>query len=269
MRFDRPGRASEASAKAFFLSGILFLVGYSVALLTLEASTTQETVRPFFSDIGEDEPFFAVNTTLSVSLLGGAALLMLFAALCASDDRCPRQRDFLLSQAALFGFLAADDRFQLHERIGWRLGISDHYVLFVWGVFAVIAVLVLRPPSPPLRLVVLYAAGVGFFAMMFAIDAFAPPAVALRLSVEDLCKTWGAAMFFAFGWNAASYHLRGAAQSERPLASSKFAYAYPGRRNEEFQPTMGLAVASRPCASASPSRSSATPRSIRPPSQTA
>jgi hypothetical protein len=214
MAHDQPDRTFGTFGTALTLCGLLVLAAYSLALLVLEATTSQATVRPYFSDIGEDQPLFAVNTTISASLLAGAALLMLFAALSTSSHGSRREGRFLLSQAALFGFLAADDRFQLHERIGWRLGIPDHYVLFVWALLAALALAALHPPSPPRRAVALYMAGASLFAAMFVIDAFAPAEAALRLSIEDLCKVWGAAMFFAFGWIAARHHLRGTGQAE-------------------------------------------------------
>ena len=188
------------------------LMLYSAWLLGLELSASQAQVRPYFSDLGGDEPLFGVNTTLSASLLGGAALLMAFAAL--SHARPGRM--FLCSQAGLFALLAADDRFQLHERIGWRLGVSDHYVLLTWAVaeLAFLAVLY-RPTLVSRRAAALFMAGTALFGIMFVIDAFVPAAAPMRLSAEDLAKAWGAAMFFGFGWEMARHHLAAPAPPEK------------------------------------------------------
>ncbi|MEL6713585.1 MAG: hypothetical protein AAFP86_07420 [Planctomycetota bacterium] len=53
---------------------------YTVALLWIEFATSQAHVRHYFSDVETSRPFFAINTTLSVSLLWGTALAFAFAA---------------------------------------------------------------------------------------------------------------------------------------------------------------------------------------------
>ena len=185
---------------------IALLGTYSVWLIDLERRTSQSQVRPYFADIEGNSVFFAINTTISASLLGGAALLMLFAALVG--PRGHRGARFLLSQAAMFGFMAADDRFQLHERIGWRLGVSDHYVLLGWCFAeALLLAAFFRPFLLSRRATILFCLAAGLFALMFAIDAFAPGGAPLRLSLEDISKTWATAMLFGFGWEAARFHL--------------------------------------------------------------
>lgn len=180
---------------------------YSVVLAGLELRTSQDHVRPYFSDIEGDVMFHAVNTTLSVALLGGAALLLLFAGF-SRRGAGEGARAFLLGQAAMFGLLAFDDRFQLHERLGYRLGIGDHYVMLVWAA-AELGLLLLfwRPRHVTRRMTALFGAGAGLFAVMLGFDALVPHDMVLRLSIEDLAKTWGAAMFFAFAWEAARLHL--------------------------------------------------------------
>ncbi|MGQ0589478.1 MAG: hypothetical protein ACT4N8_08095 [Sphingosinicella sp.] len=183
------------------------LAVYSMWLIGLEMGGSQAQVRPYFSDIEGAVTLFAVNTTLSVALLAGTALLLMFAATADAPKRHGSRR-FLVSLAALFALLAADDRFQVHERLGWRLGIPDHYVLVAWGL-AGLALLAAycRPVLVSPRAAVLFAAGAALFGASFAIDAFAASDAWLRLSLEDLAKSWGAAMFFAFGWESARFHL--------------------------------------------------------------
>lgn len=188
--------------------GFALLAAYSLCLVGREMSSSQAQVRPYFSDIGSETALFGVNTTLSVALLGGAALLLLFAA-TAGDRQRDSSRLFLLSQAALFAFLAADDRFQLHERIAWRLGVGDHYVTLAWAIAELGLLAALwRPTLLPLHVTFLFLAGGAMFVVSFLVDALAGADTWLRLSVEDLAKTWGAAMFFNFGWETARFHLR-------------------------------------------------------------
>lgn len=194
---------------------VVILAAYSAVLMGLEFRTSQETVRPYFTDIEGDVLFYAVNTTLSSFLLAGAAMFLAFAALGAREAR-GRQQAFFLSQALMFALLASDDRFLLHERIGYRLGVEDHFVMATWAA-AEIALLALfcRPAYVTARMARLFAAGAGFFVIMFAIDAFVDADLPMRLSAEDLAKTWGAAMFFAFAWCAALSRVEPA----RPAAS--------------------------------------------------
>lgn len=192
-------------AGPFFLGS---LAVYSAWLIGLEMRTSQAEVRPYFADIEGEVPLFAVNTTLSASLLAGAALLMLFAAVAGGQASRGHHRAFLLSQSGIFGLLAADDRFQLHERIGWRLEIGDHYVLLTWGLAEAAALAAFcRPAFLNPRAAALFVAGGALFALMLALDALAPADARLRLSAEDLAKTWAAAMFFGFGWETARHRL--------------------------------------------------------------
>ncbi len=182
---------------------VVILAAYSAMLMGIEFRTSQETVRPYFTDIEGDVLFYAVNTTLSSFLLAGTALLLVFAASVVRESE-GKQQAFFLSQAMMFAFLAFDDRFLLHERIGYRLGVEDHFVMAVWAA-AEIALLALfcRPAYVTAQMARLFGAGAGFFVVMFAIDAFIEADLPLRLSVEDLAKTWGGAMFLAFAWCAA------------------------------------------------------------------
>ncbi len=186
------------------------LIAYSVMLLLVEFYTSQDFVRQFFTDISGDVPFYAINTTMSVFLLWSTALLMVFSAATLKD--VPEARDvrrFFISQAAVFGFMGFDDRFQFHEVVADRIGIGDHFVILV--VVAIeIALLAMfgRPRHFTCRTAAMFFAGGALFAVMLAIDALAPHMMVLRLSLEDLAKTWSAALFFAFAWETCTNQYR-------------------------------------------------------------
>jgi hypothetical protein len=204
------------------------LAVYSVLLLWTEWRTSQDHVRQYFSDIEGEVLFHAVNTSLSASLLAGAGLLLAFAALAQRRGGAKAGRPFLLTQAAMFGLFAFDDRFQLHERLGYRLGVPDHYVMLVWAVAELILLgLYCRPEHVTRRMVILFVAGTAWFAVMLFIDAVVPHDLVLRLSAEDLAKAWGAAMFFWFGWEAARFHLLGEGGPIRLQPSAEDQHAAP------------------------------------------
>lgn len=189
------------------------LIIYSIALIAVELGSSQAAVRPYFADIEGSVPFFAVNTSLSASLLAGAALLLLFAYGNLHGAKL-RVRAFLLAQSALFGLLAMDDRFQLHEIISYRLGLEgDHYVMLSWGLMELALLLSFFRIGDTSRGAMAMFAGAGLFAgIMLIFDIFVPSAMPLRLSIEDLAKTWGAAMFLGFSWQTAGFHLRSEAR---------------------------------------------------------
>jgi hypothetical protein len=165
-------------------------------------------VRPFFSDIEDVSPLFGINTSLSSFLLAACALVLLFGASVTASPELRAHRRFALSQAAVFGFLAADDRFQVHERIAWWIGLPDHFVMLAWASVEVACLaLFLRPGVASRSAMKYFAVGVGLFGVMFLIDAAMPGPAFLRLSFEDLTKSWAAAMFLGFGWSTAAHHL--------------------------------------------------------------
>jgi hypothetical protein len=177
---------------------VIALLGvYTLTILAIEAQSSQDVVRYYLSDVSETEPLFAINTTLSVTLLWAAALLFAVAA------RLPRTESsgWLWSQAAIFLYLGIDDRFLLHETLSRLFRIGDHYFLlsvallevgllvYGWrrGLLSAAAARCLMQASM-------------LFAGMWVIDAFAPHDLRLRLSVEDLCKTWSCYFFARFAW---------------------------------------------------------------------
>lgn len=185
---------------------VLFLacLVYCALLLRLEWTTDQDQVRPYFTDIARtDARFYAINTTLSVSLLWGASLL--FAVGFASAGNLPwtsRTRLFDLSQVLAFAVLGFDDRFGFHEWAAYHLGIDDHFILILIALAELGCLLFLGGAgvwnhASKWNLV----PGSAFFLLMLFIDAFGGEHAPLRLSSEDLAKFWGTLFFFLFAWD--------------------------------------------------------------------
>ncbi|WP_144243856.1 hypothetical protein [Sphingopyxis sp. MWB1] len=108
----------------------------------------------------------------------------------------------------MLSFLAFDDRFQLHEALAYRIGIGDHFIMAAWALIEAGLILALaRRIDIPLRAALLAAAGVMFFGVMMIFDAVVPHDMLLRLSIEDLAKSWAAALFLTGSWCLARYHL--------------------------------------------------------------
>ena len=181
---------------------ISLLALYSVILIGIEANTSQDYVRHFVSDVEGPVPFYAINTTLSVFLLWATALF--FGVCLACDRNDPNRRHarwFFLSQILMFAWLGIDDRFKAHEHIGWHLNIGDHYVLIAAAMVEIALLVFLGRsivfrPAPMLRL----SGAAFFFAVTMFFDAIYPHDAFLRLSLEDVAKTWSALFFCLFAW---------------------------------------------------------------------
>lgn len=190
--------------------GFALLAVYSAVLLGAELLTSQDYVRNFFTDIEGPVPFYAINTTLSVFLLWSTALVMLLAATFLEDvPGAVRIRRFYMSQAPVFALMGFDDRFLVHEKLSFRLNTQDHYVLLVWVAvdLVLLALFFRRRDFTPAQLGVLMAAA-ALFAVMLGVDVLMPERMVLRLSIEDLAKTWSAAFFFCFAWTSGLSHMR-------------------------------------------------------------
>lgn len=171
-------------------------------LIVFEWTQSQEAVRPYFSDIltDIDQPrLFAINTTLSVFLLGATSLCFL----CALSNRTTPFRHllFYFSQASLFAYLCFDDRFKVHELLGVRFNVDDHYVLLFLGGAELLCLWFLGEDfiQKPLVFLSLLVAS-ALFAVMILFDGFMPHDMVLRLSIEDLAKVWSGLAFLVFGW---------------------------------------------------------------------
>ncbi|MFG0332346.1 MAG: hypothetical protein ACF8TS_03195 [Maioricimonas sp. JB049] len=181
---------------------LVVFAAYSAALIITEWLTSQAYVRHFVTDIVGPVPLYAINTSLSVFLLWATALLFTVAAqLPTPQPGFAVPRWWLYSQAAVFTYLGADDRFLIHETVAEMLDIGDHYVLL--GVaMAETLLLAVAFRNGWLKGATLIALGVAsvLFAAMLGVDALAPHDLRLRLSIEDVLKTWGCLMFLRFGW---------------------------------------------------------------------
>ena len=181
---------------------------YSIVLLLIEWQTSQDVVRQFVTDIESDVPFYAINTTLSVFLLWATALI--FGVCLVFVDKVKQRRDYLfnLSQVIMFAYLGFDDRFLIHETIGFGLGRNDAYLILGLGLLEVGLLVVIGNlrQKPVVALRFLFAAAV-FFAMMVVIDAKFPSQMVLRLSLEELTKLWAGICLALFAWEILLYHI--------------------------------------------------------------
>ena len=120
----------------FLLLGI-----YSVILFSLELKNGTEYVRGYFSDIkaGADYPLpftmlYGVNTSLSVVVLLSVALLFL---VCIGArhgvQKHPKQNVFEWFQVVFFIYLAFDERFMVHEKLGSKVPFDDVFFIASLG----------------------------------------------------------------------------------------------------------------------------------------
>lgn len=188
--------------------GILFLIAYSSFILASELLFGQDYVRKYLTDIKGDVIFFGINTTLTTLFLALTAYNFFLCAMsCKKTDKSRKDLlSFFIVQSILFLFLALDERFMVHERIGFLLGFEDAYLLGLIGVFEL--VLLYRSKeiywAGKLKSYALYLGGL-LFGVMLIIDAFGADKGLLRLSFEDLSKTW--AIFFLFIYSFETYRL--------------------------------------------------------------
>ena len=182
---------------------------YSLVLIVIELKKSQDHVRHYFTDIEGPVRLFAINTTLSVFLLWASALI--FCVVLRVIQGIPgqeRERWFCLTQIAVFGYLGADDRFMLHERLSDVVPLHDTLILLIVGMFEAAALALwgdLPRRSGRARLYLVLAAIL--FLVMEAIDAFVPAELTLRLSFEDLTKVWAVFFLFLFSWEILDAHL--------------------------------------------------------------
>lgn len=184
----------------------LLLVGiaaYALTLVGLELSGQRDLVRQICNDVVGPSRAYALNTSLCAGLLGGAALLLLFA---ASVAEAAHDRRYFRLQAAVFAYLALDDRFLLHETLGRVLAIDDALIILTLGVLQLVLLATLarlRSRSAAARSC-LWGAGAAF-AVMVAADFWDERLAAWpRLSIEDGAKAWGAGLLLGYAWELAA-----------------------------------------------------------------
>ena len=182
---------------------VVLLTLYSIAIIAIEYVMGATTARYYLTDISGPVVFYAVNTSLTTMLL---ALVIYNFVLCL--DRSSIRRDrflaggwFIWSQIAIFGFLVLDERFMIHERLGGILGVNDAFILLGLGfieLFLLIKIGDIVWSKNPKSIAIVLA---GFlFGIMIFIDAFLPSELTLRLSLEDLSKTWACFFLFVYSY---------------------------------------------------------------------
>jgi hypothetical protein len=182
---------------------LLLLIAYSIILMFVEVKTSQDFVRNFFTDVQGDIPFYAVNTTLTVFLIWSTSLMFqVNLALLSVKKINTNQVLFYRSQACFFCYLGFDERFLIHERIGYLLGINDALVILGLGIIELAFIAGwgnYQKWSTTTRFYLLKAAIC--FSVMVLMDGIFPQEMVLRLSIEDLAKTWANVFLFLFSWS--------------------------------------------------------------------
>lgn len=174
---------------------------YTLLLMGIEATTSQDYVRNYFADIEGPVFFYAINTTLCATLLWLTALL--FGVCLQLIDKQQQRQDYLFywSQILLFTYLGADDRFAIHEAIGLWIRHNDAYLILGLGLLEIVFLATLGNLSKRPRPVRFYLySGAILFAIMVIIDAKFPSQMFLRLSLEDLSKLWACLCLTLFAW---------------------------------------------------------------------
>lgn len=182
--------------KVFFI-----IVLYSLSLLWIEWQFSQSGVRLYVTDIKGDTFFYAIHTTLNMTLLWATALLFVVSIQCIDKNREKLFFYFAISQIILFTYLGFDDRFLIHELAGQILGVNDAYLLLLIGCAEVVILLILGElgQKPRKALIFLGLASVLFF-IMIVIDAKFPARMPFRLSLEELTKFWASLFLCLFAW---------------------------------------------------------------------
>lgn len=186
----------------------LILAGYSMTLLLVEWQFSYKVAKYFFADIEGPVPFYAVNTTLSVSLLWATALIFAICLQCIDKIAGSQDYFFYTSQSIMFFYLGFDDRFMVHERLGRWFGFNDAYWLLVLGIIE-IGLLIKwgEIDNKPRRAKFFLFSAALLFAIMIIFDALFPKYMLFRLSLEDLSKLWSAVFLFLFAWELLLFQL--------------------------------------------------------------
>lgn len=192
------------------LAAVLLMLGlYSIALFAADVHYGQDAVRGIFSDIitGTDYPlpyrvFFGINTTLSVVMLSGVALLFL---VCGSFGRyaaIPNARLwFHWSQVLFFLYLACDERLMIHEKAGSLLHVEDAFLIFGLGGIEILLLLLIGDlESQPWKVKGWLLPAMACFLIMGLVDALVPSRIRGRLALEDLSKVWAILFLLIYAW---------------------------------------------------------------------
>jgi hypothetical protein len=190
--------------------------------MVIEIQTSQDFVRHFFTDINGPVPFYAINTTLSVFLQWSTAMVFAICLYFVKDNpEGKRERHFFLSQIVMFTYLGLDDRFVLHERIEPHFGWDGGLLLLVIGAAQVAILMTIGQfGSMPASMKKKIVAAAGLFAVMLSLDMVLPQEMLLRLSIEDLCKTWASFLLLAFAWEICTGKIQRLKNNSAPLGLS-------------------------------------------------
>jgi hypothetical protein len=182
---------------------LLLLIAYSLILIFTEIKTSQDYVHYFYADIEGEVPFYAINTSLAVALMLATSLMFKVNSVLLSFEKSKvTQRKFYLSQACFFCYLALDDRFLIHEKLGYILGINDAFIILSLGLAEIAFILTWGNYQQWKESTKSYLFKAAIcFAIMVIMDGFFPQEVVLRLSLEDLSKTWANVFLFLFAWD--------------------------------------------------------------------
>ncbi len=186
---------------------IPLLAFYSLVILAIEFMNGQDYVRHYVTDLDDAGLFYGLNTTICTILLVLTAynFYLSYSAKEESVGNGMLNFDlFYAAQALIFLYLAADERFMLHERIGRVLGVSDNLPLLIVGLVEVGLLYKFQQLKwkNGKQFKLLFVGGILFMLMML-VDNFVPPQTILRLSVEDLLKLW--AIFLLFQYSSLIY----------------------------------------------------------------
>ena len=190
--------------RIFFFIALTF---YSITLLYIEKHTSQDFVRNFFTDIQGPVFFYAINTSLSVFLLWSTALVFAICLLCIDSLKAQSEKLFYFSQIGLFVWLGFDDRFLIHEHLSHWVG--ETYIILSLSLLEIYFLITLgQLHKQPQSALFYLCMGAIFTGIMIVIDTFMPSHLMLRLSVEDLSKSWGAFFLFLFAWEILKYKIQ-------------------------------------------------------------
>ena len=196
----------------YSITVVIFLLLYSTTILYIEYSTSQNFVRNFLTDIEGPVPFYAINTTLSYTLFIISSVLFLISTYLVKLNKELENHSeiyFYISQFLIFLYLGIDDRFYFHERLNNLIGIPGDGIIIFIGVIELIILFTIgriternSPTKNSFYLFCLFA-----FFMIF-IDLVVPENMLLRLSLEDLLKTWSAFFVARFAWLILSENIK-------------------------------------------------------------
>jgi hypothetical protein len=181
----------------------LFFIFYTILFLALNISCSQEQISYYFADISGPVIFYAVNTTFSVLLLWSTGLIFFLCFIIEIETTKELRRiAFYFSQIIVFWFLAADQRFMLHDFLGEAFQIHKAYILLFWGCLEGLA-LTWSESFHKASLLAKFNIFIGAFLFfcMFLVSAFIPPDVIMFETTKDMLKIWSSLFILLFSFS--------------------------------------------------------------------